>query len=424
MSALSKLLKPRGITELGKIKIGRKGKERSSARGNKFRPPEKLDHFVVTTMERDADGDFKPDEVLMQELVDAGYGDEDGKLRSIPIYLMSNDIDDCMQSRWCWYPGKTLGASSDGETVKWFLDRKTKRKLPRVVEEPWDDSLEEFGFKLHSIFSCVIAAKSARYGGVYKFRTTSRISSEQTYSSLMSIQQLTLGVLQGLPLTLVLRPMQVSPDGKASTVYVTHVEMRGGDLKAIQERALQLAQLRTQNARAIQGTEAEYRRLLQAPGDEFESAEDSADAATEFHPEVFIDGDTEAAGQSMDAAADEVSGLDAFRDALATCKTSAATKAVFDVWLGQHSPLTESEQVAAGAEYQKQYDEQVAAEAEKTPPASTVVKKIAAAPTSAELHRLILKATQYAKDGKYTDDELGMMNKAAEARDEELLLAS
>ena len=49
---------------------------------------------------------------------------------------------------------------------------------------------------------------------VYKFRTTSRISASQLVGSLVQLQQLTGGVLRGLPLQLVVRPIRVTPDGK------------------------------------------------------------------------------------------------------------------------------------------------------------------------------------------------------------------
>lgn len=44
-------LAPR-LAERGKIKIGIKGAKVTSRSGNEFQPPQKLDHFVVTTLER------------------------------------------------------------------------------------------------------------------------------------------------------------------------------------------------------------------------------------------------------------------------------------------------------------------------------------------------------------------------------------
>ncbi len=62
-SLIIKGLSP-GLPERGKIKIGYKGKTITSAKGNEFQPPKKLDHFFVTTLERDKDGNFKHDKAI------------------------------------------------------------------------------------------------------------------------------------------------------------------------------------------------------------------------------------------------------------------------------------------------------------------------------------------------------------------------
>jgi len=52
--------------ELGRVKIGMLGPERTSQGGKKFRLPEKLDHFRVTHRVRDKDGQFAIDEEVHQ----------------------------------------------------------------------------------------------------------------------------------------------------------------------------------------------------------------------------------------------------------------------------------------------------------------------------------------------------------------------
>jgi len=47
-----------GLPEVGKIKIGYKGEEMTSKGGKRFQPPKKLDHFLITGLERGADGNF------------------------------------------------------------------------------------------------------------------------------------------------------------------------------------------------------------------------------------------------------------------------------------------------------------------------------------------------------------------------------
>lgn len=283
-------LQPR-VTELGKIKIGKKEEqERTTSKGATWRAPQKLDHFLITTTQRDGRGDLITDEALMQRLA-TEHASDDGLLREIPITLLSDDIGEVFQSNYVYYAGRKVIARSDGETITWLCDPKTLEPLaePRVAQnrDRWVETAKDGKgnrlFKPHGTLNCVIASASARWGGVYKFRTTSIISIEQLYGSLVHIQQLTGGVLQGIPLRLVVRPVEVSPDGKATTVYVVHVELRGSDLGEIQRQAVQLAQMRLTNARQLQAAKQEYLRLLRAPG-ENEPEDEQADVAEEFHP--------------------------------------------------------------------------------------------------------------------------------------------
>lgn len=277
------------ICELGKIKIGGKSaQERTTQGGGKWRAPEKWDHFKITTMNRDQRGDLVVDAALMQRLL-AKYGDNDGKLRQIPVALLSNDIDDVLQCALCWYPGKGIGARADGKTVTWYVDPQTKRVLdaPRVEDYPADFE-DRWGklFKLHTNFSCVILSEDGRWGGVYRFRTTSRISADQLKGSLLQVAQLTGGILRGIPLMMVVRPIQVAPDGKPTTVHVVHVEMRGADLREIQARSLEMARFELEHQRETEKTVRAYRALLTAPG--HETPIEQADIAEEF-PDAIID---------------------------------------------------------------------------------------------------------------------------------------
>lgn len=286
---LHKLIRP-AVVELGKIKIGGKGAERKSSRGGTYRAPEKYDHFVVTTLQRDARGDLVPDAVLMESLKE--YADaSDGKLRQLPVALLSNDLDDVLQAGWVAYQGKRLAARSDGEILTVFYDSKTGQWLDTPIEREWRPEFaqkkDDRGapiFKLHSTLNVVIAARHARYGGFYRFRSTSQISASQLYGSLLHIQGLTCGQLRGLPLTLVVRPMQVAPEGKPTTVYVVHLELRGPDLQALQQQALDRARFELAHRKDLDLAQSEYKRLLHAPG--HGDPESEAEAAEEYHPDV------------------------------------------------------------------------------------------------------------------------------------------
>jgi hypothetical protein len=296
--------------EIGKLKLGGLGEKRPKKGGGFWRMPRKDDHFTVTTLQRTSDGDLVTDVELMRELL-AQYGETDPKtnerkLRQIPIRLLSDEIDDVLQAQFCWYGRRACGARSDGEKVVWYYDPTDLKQLnpPRV--EDWTDAYSEMRdkdgnklFKLHSTFNCVIASKESRFGGVYKLRTTSMITFRQLYASLIHIQALTNGILLGMPLMLVVRPMNVRPEiggeKKETTVYVVHVELRGADLVQLQKLAVEQARYRMEfKGRALE-IQQRYRRLLTFD----ESPEEQAWVQQEFQPDEFeagaaVEGDADA----------------------------------------------------------------------------------------------------------------------------------
>lgn len=285
--SLAKMLKPR-VCELGKIKIGGLGDERTSRSGSTYRVPEKYDHFVVTTLHRDASGRLVEDAALMKSL--AGFADPDGALRSLPVALLSNDVEEILQAAYLWYDGKKLAAKSDGETLTKYADLNTGRWLDRPEVLPWKPEYADLKdakgnprFKVHCTMNVVVASPEARWGGFYKFRTTSRITADQLYGSLIQLRQLTGGILRGLPLRMVVRPLQVSPNGQPTTVYIVHVELSGSDVSAIQKRALEIAQFEVANAKQLHAAQEEYRQILRGP-DEFTDEDEEADVAQEFAP--------------------------------------------------------------------------------------------------------------------------------------------
>lgn len=284
------------VVELGKIKIGQLGAKRpKQGKPNEFwRMPEKLDHFVVTTMHRDDEGQLIPDKNLMAQLKEH-HKDSDGNVRSIPIQVLSNDIDDIMQSSYCWYSGKKLAGRSDGKILTLFVDIEKNRWLDTPLEVAWNDEWRQKAdrngnryFKMNTIFNCVISMEGAKFGGIYRFRTTSQITAEQLYSSLMGIRALTNGVLRGLPLRLVVRPVRVNPtmngNKVSTTVYVVHVELVGSDLAAVRQLAMETARLELTYSKEIKDTQDQYSKLIRMPG-WGESAQEQADVQMELYPD-------------------------------------------------------------------------------------------------------------------------------------------
>jgi len=76
------------LAERGRIKIGEKGEMKTSSQGKQFAQPKKLDHMLITTMQRDAAGRLMPDTPLMARLKPEG-----GKITEIPVRLLYDDID-------------------------------------------------------------------------------------------------------------------------------------------------------------------------------------------------------------------------------------------------------------------------------------------------------------------------------------------
>lgn len=270
------------VNELGKIKIGKLGPERKSQNSGKtWRPPVKLDHFVITTLQRDEAGNLIEDTQLMQRLA-AAQGVKPDAIRELPVAVLSDDIDEILIAQHCLYPGKTMAAKCDGVTCTWLQSQGKKLDKPVVV--PCNGEHEKEGWKTHATFNCVIATGDARWGGVYKFRTTSAMSLGRLYGSLQQIQLLTGGLLQAIPLRLVVEEVTVAPEGTPTKVYIVRAEMRGDNLNQIQQQALQLAQMRLTNAKHLRAARSEYLKLLSAPGDD-ETEEEQASISAEFHAE-------------------------------------------------------------------------------------------------------------------------------------------
>jgi hypothetical protein len=267
-----------GLTERGKIKIGRKGDARQGQNGT-FQLPQKLDHFIVTTLERGKDDNFLADAAVHSKLGDAP--------KRIPIRLLFDDLALNFQCRYSCYFGKTLFCSGDGEFgLEHHKDGSIKevpctcrRQDPRFNGDANDGKGK---CKINGTLSVLIEA-SNHVGGVYKFRTTGYNSTVGIYSSLVLINGLTGGILAGIPLEMTIQPKVVtSPiDGKTQTVYVVGVEFPG-DVQTLQKRTLELAQANADFRHRLGNVENEVRKMISCDADLVDQAGDIVD---EFHPD-------------------------------------------------------------------------------------------------------------------------------------------
>lgn len=263
-----------GLTEIGKIKIGIKGTWTVSGEGNKFQPPKKLDHFLVTTLERSGDGNYIRDAAIHKII-----GDE--KPHSIPIVLMFDDIARNFQCRYSCYEGTVAACIGDGEKAI---------QGDKIVDCPCERAGRDYKGKHKCKFNgvlSVIIRGAERVGGCWKFRTTSRNTVQGIYSSLVLIQHITRGPIAGIPLNLILNPKAAtSPDGKAQTVYVVGIEYPHAPEK-LQEEGLKLLSATAQYGKRLELAAADAERIVSGVMPE----EENAEFIEEFYPE-----EAEAAG--------------------------------------------------------------------------------------------------------------------------------
>jgi hypothetical protein len=269
------LVKP-SLAQAGKIKIGGLGREMTSRKGNKFRPPEKFDHFVITTQLRQNPRDQKSDLITDEVMMAALTKDHDGKCRAIPIILHSDEIEEVFPTDLAAYAGKSLACKGDGKkATRWTFSNGTRTDQTKECVCPCP-YLEQKKCKPHGRLYCSINLPGqAIAGAVHVWRTTSIISIQQMTASLEQIKSM-VGSLRGVPLVLRVLPVQVTPEGKSTTVYVCHVELRASDLLEVQQRVLQ----RREMERQLNGSAPR----LHLPSLADESPEEMADTADEFYP--------------------------------------------------------------------------------------------------------------------------------------------
>ena len=313
----------KGITptlfEAGKIKIGRKGRERQGSNGT-WQAPEKLDHFLITRTVRGSDNNF----ILDSDLISKLPKDQDGKLRRIPITLLYDSLELNFQSRYACYLGKTLFCSGDGEEANQAIPDPNK-KVSGYKQVPCTCHRAEFGYegrdkcKLTGKLQCVIRG-AERIGGVHVFRTTGRNSVVSILSSLAMIHRITGGVLAGIPLDLVVSPKIVAdPSGAQQTVYVVSVEFAGG-MQELQNKAHNILLENAKYGLQIGRIEDEARSLLTSQPAPFAEELDDDDAG-EFFPQQqgYVEPKSESNSNSLsDAiamAANNGSSVDDLKDA-------------------------------------------------------------------------------------------------------------
>jgi len=259
-------LTPR-LAECGKIKIGRKGEMKTSARGNQFRPPEKIDHFLITTMDKVND-DFAPDTYIMKQLGE--------NCREIPVRLPYDDPSLNFPTSYAYYDSAACKCRGDG-----FIALNSEGASIECNPETCPN-IKDKKCKPNGVLSLILD-DAPRVGGVYKFRTTGWNSINNIFSSMEFIRGLTNGLLAGLPLMLTLTPKHtVIPGTKTSTtIYMVNLEYRG----SLQDMVNAIQQ--TMNTRALmQYSVRDFEKLAEESLSLPEAPEECKAIVEEFYPET------------------------------------------------------------------------------------------------------------------------------------------
>jgi hypothetical protein len=284
-----------GLAEVGKIKIGNKGKVRSSQGGKDWQPPQKLDHFLITTMERGADGNFIVDERLQKK-----FGDPP---RSIPVRLIYDDIGLNFATRYICYYGKTVFCSGDGETATRLQKDGTFKMIPctcgrqdpKYAGDDGPNGADNVGgkngkgkCKINGILSALIDG-AEMVGGVWKFRTTSYNSVVGILSSLALIARITGGRLAGIPLNMTVTPKTVQDpiQGNQQTIYVVGLQF-AGTMDTLRSTGYQIAMDEAKHGISMAQIETQAMMMLSHTPAAGLGNDLDEDVIEEFYPEEAI----------------------------------------------------------------------------------------------------------------------------------------
>jgi len=266
------------LPERGKIKIGKKGRVvKSRDKGTEFQLPEKLDHFLITGLERDSDGNFTKDKEAHKLL-----GEQP---KSIPVRLAYDDPVLNFPTRRACYRGRDLWCSGDGEVAQRMQDDGKRLEMECPCELGASDYTGKTPCKMNGSLSVLIDGLGG-VGGVWRFRTTSYNTIVGLLSSMAFLRTITGGPLADVPLNLTVQPKQVTtPQGKTQTIYRVSLEY-AGEMQALREAGHTIALQRTTTHVSIDNIEAEARHALAfMPSDAPLPGDDNADVTDEFYPE-------------------------------------------------------------------------------------------------------------------------------------------
>lgn len=266
------------LPEHGKIKSGTKGEEVISTGGKKFRLPQKLDHYIITTTERDHETDLLilEDELMDKLKKDKALIDTKKNLTSIPIRLLYNDIDLNFHTRNACYVGGKCVCSGDGETAKTRDGRDVECPCNKINYDYEGKDKCKVNGKLF-----VVVDGTETVGACHILRTTSKNTVRSILGGLTFIKASSGGLLAFLPLHLMLKPMTVDTGNGIRTIYVSSIVFRGS-IENLQTKSLEMARSKAKYLIAMDSVEDKARQVLE---NSTESDQEQKDVQAEFYPD-------------------------------------------------------------------------------------------------------------------------------------------
>lgn len=263
-------LQPR-LCEIGKIKIGELSERRTTG-GRRL--PRKLDHFVITSLLRDEEGDLLLDEEMNKKIGE--------NCRELDIYLAYDSPELNMPTFYGYFTQSKLRCMGDGVTALRTKEEGDKEEI--VCNPKTCEAFKQKQCKPYGRLS-VILSSADRVGGAYIFRTTSWNTLRNILTSMAFIRTITGGVLAGVQLCMKLVAMQVQPKNLGHTVriYTVNIEYKGGmeQLKGVAEQEIKR---RIQMGTNMKQIEAEDSKEIAERVRE-EAEERAAEISQEFNPE-------------------------------------------------------------------------------------------------------------------------------------------
>jgi hypothetical protein len=280
-------IKPQ-LPETRRIAIGKKGAEwKQSERGNKYRAPMKLDHFLITLVTLDEKGDYIVDEKSHEV-----FGP---KPKTIPITFLYDRPGLNVHPYLALYAGKTAWCKGDGKKAM-RLDKDTGER--KQIECPCD-FMKTGQCKPHLVVQGHLPTQPNME--VAKFRTTSRHTISYILAGLARVMEITSeffslpshqGILAKIPLNLNLSLKSVSAkDGKTHTIPVVSLSYDGTEAQLEEHAKARMRRYEgvknyLKKLKLLENAAAAKKVMLLA---EDESPEQVKLITEEFHPEAIDD---------------------------------------------------------------------------------------------------------------------------------------